>query len=124
MKLTDEQIAELAPEWAEFYFVNVIGDIVFQNANNYVIMDRGKLDFGRVFTNLYGINNHAKPIPRKPKPFDITQHEFSDAMANLKAIKSESGDIVIRIGSSWIFLNKDDSIAIAKALGVTGEDLK
>lgn len=57
------------------------------------------------------------------KPFDISEHEFSDEMSNLKAMLSERGDVVIRIGSSWIFLDKSDSIAIAKALGVTGEDL-
>ena len=60
----------------------------------------------------------------EPKPFDITKHEWSDAMSNLKAMKSESGDVVIRVGSSWIFLDKADSIATAKALGVAAEDLK
>ncbi len=64
----------------------------------------------------------CKKIPVK-KPFDISEHEFSDEMSNLKAMLSGRGDVVIRIGSSWIFLDKSDSIAIAKALGVTGGDL-
>ncbi len=60
----------------------------------------------------------------KSSDFDITEYEFSDKMSNLKAMLSERGDVVIRIGSSWIFLDKDDAIAIAKALSVTGEDLR
>ena len=124
MKLTDEKIAELAPEWATHYFSN--GKVIlFESASFlafYYIEDKV---FSRISSQLAdGISKNSKPIPRKPKPFDITQHEFSDAMANLKAMKSERGDVVIRIGSSWIFLDKADSIAIAKALGVTCEDLK
>ena len=60
----------------------------------------------------------------KQKPFDITKHEWSDGMANLGAMMSERGDVVIRVGSSWIFLDKKDGIAISKALGLTAEDLK
>lgn len=57
------------------------------------------------------------------KPFDITKHEWSDRMANLAAMMSERGDVVIRVGCSWIFLDRQDGIAIAKALGLTAEDL-
>jgi len=56
--------------------------------------------------------------------FDITQHEFSDEIANLGAMVSERGDVIVRVGFSWIFFDKRDGIAIAKALGVTAEDLK
>ena len=58
------------------------------------------------------------------KPFDITQHEWGDKMANLGAMMSQRGDVVIRVGFSWIFVDKSDGIAIAKALGLTAEDLK
>lgn len=64
------------------------------------------------------------------KPFDITQHEWSDCM-NLQfsgrdegldtlCFKVDAGDGVF----AFFDLDKSDGIAIAKALGVTAEDLK
>lgn len=75
MKLTDEQIAELAPEWATHYGVNKkYKSIIFESESLFTIL---KLDSG-TFTGTWsqlseGINTNSKPIPRKPKPFDITQ---------------------------------------------------
>lgn len=56
----------------------------------------------------------AKKLPKKP--FDITKHEVANHVTVL-----ESGELVVE-GSGWI-IDEDRAIAIAKALGVTGEDL-
>lgn len=55
------------------------------------------------------------------KPFDIAQHEFSDADVALH--HCEFGELVLNVNFSCAVLCKQDAIAIAKALGVTGEDL-
>jgi hypothetical protein len=71
---------------------------------------------------------HGKERPKLKKPFDIRGHEFS--CENFKACKPSwiGDDLQIEIIDSDFthhdaLLNKDDAIAIAKALGVTGEDL-
>jgi hypothetical protein len=51
------------------------------------------------------------------KPFDITKHEVSNHVTVL-----ESGELGV-FDSGWV-IDKNTAIAIAKALGVTGEDLK
>jgi len=63
-------------------------------------------------------------IKRTLKPFDITKHEFSDSIANPKAKLNLRSTVTIDVFDKWLMLNKQDAIAIAKALGVTGEDLK
>lgn len=57
------------------------------------------------------------------KPFDISEHEFSDSIAEIKAKSNAGSTITLDVFEKWITLNKPDAIAIAKALGVTGEDL-
>ena len=60
------------------------------------------------------------------KPFDITKHEFSDLNFKTKAYVSD-GELIIGASEYEIpcfCANKNDAIAIAKALGVTAEDLK
>ena len=69
-------------------------------------------------------------INKTPKPFDITKHEFSDD--DLSVTKSDGGTMWIDIEycnlgnrcSASALVIKQDAIAIARALGVTGEDLK
>ncbi len=64
------------------------------------------------------------------KPFDITEHEFSDS--DLSVVKSDGGTMWVDIENGSLdercnasaMIIKQDAIAIAKALGVTGEDLK
>lgn len=53
------------------------------------------------------------------KPFDITKHEFSDDFTYFDFELCKDEGIVIVDGG----INKNDVIAIAKALGVTGDDL-
>lgn len=66
------------------------------------------------------------------KPFDITKHEFSDLDLSMRIDDVDRGVLTIKYFDNYHDLddsadstiNKDDAIAIAKALGVTGEDLK
>lgn len=59
------------------------------------------------------------------KPFDITQHEWSDiTMQGYEAAKCANGSIILNGSSKSKVINKKDGIAIARALGVTAEDLK
>ena len=58
------------------------------------------------------------------KPFDISEHEFSSG--DFVDVFTQGKHLHVYIapychGRTW--LDKDDAIVIAKALGVTGEDL-
>ena len=114
--LTEEEL-KLAPDWATHYIVDRFNDAVYQSENlcwwlglrsplNHSNMDEGVTEIIR-------------------KPFDITKHEFSEGlsisnMCKLSVeVKFNNND-----DSNYVPLHKDDVIAIAKALGVTGEDLK
>ena len=66
-----------------------------------------------------------QPIPRKA--FDISEHEFSDNRICSETSKTDGRVWLIvkcSFGEIPASFNKADSIAIAKALGVTAEDLK
>jgi hypothetical protein len=55
------------------------------------------------------------------KPFDISEHEFSDTVG---FVELANGELTLNCtGLNYIELYKDDAIVIAKVLGVTGEDL-
>ncbi len=56
------------------------------------------------------------------KPFDITNHEFSDA--GIECCEIGGGVLTMHNPELTTNLLFDDAIAIAKAFGVTGEDLK
>lgn len=61
-------------------------------------------------------------VPVDDEQFDITKHEWSDVIAEIEA---ESGHtLVLKFKGSWISLDKDDAIAIARDRGLTAEDLK
>lgn len=100
----------------DVYFTNVLGVGVYDISGNKV--DDSLLD---------GIFKKSRHIE---KPFEIAQHEWSDCR-NLQfsgrdegldtlCFKVDAGDGVF----AFFDLDKLDSIAIAKALGVTAEDLK
>lgn len=112
-KLTDEQIAELAPDWATHYGY-ACGDLVF------------------VDSKACKINKSvAKPIPRKK--FDISEYEFSDA-ANDSGVEFRCSlwtypDIEINVkdvngGDNTAVLMKEHAIALAKHFKLTADDLK
>lgn len=58
--------------------------------------------------------------------FDITKHEFGDEDIRLSNLCESKIELAVDdCGIEHYFtLQKSDAIAIAKALGVTGEDLK
>lgn len=59
------------------------------------------------------------------KPFDITEDGLSDS--DIEEVEVFDGNLRLHLMANYlpyIEHTKDDAIAIAKALGVTGEDLK
>lgn len=105
--LTEEEF-ELAPEWATHYQVTESGNVIWESKDKYqtVIMSKPRKQNSKL--------SLCRPIH---KPFDITKHEVSSHITVL-----EGGYIGV-FDSGWI-IDKDRAIAIAKALGATGEDLK
>ena len=73
----------------------------------------GNLWLGRHHLTGYDLSGN---LPINLKPFDISEHELNDHLTEL-----ENGSLGVN-DSGWI-IDKKRSIAIAKALGVTGEDL-
>lgn len=67
---------------------------------------------------------HSPEVAIDRDPFDITKHEFSDLIANPIAKQNLESAITLDVFGKWLMLDKHDAIAIAKALGVTAEDLK
>lgn len=122
-QLTDEQIAELAPDWATHYTI-IDSDITpscitfydgfwhqwfyYKDKNNWST----KLTYNE-------IPKSAKPIPRKK--FDISEYEFSDEAARFSKRNKEF--IVLSTGRDFV-LDKGDAIALAKHFNLTAEGLK
>ena len=122
MKLTDEQIAELAPEWATHYIsCDLDKTILFEAVNKWQFLDLESGLWGNVRNAEVKITKGAKPIPRKPEPFDITQHEWSDEGVRLSKHNKEF--IVLSTGRDLV-LDKAVCLALAKHFGLTAEDLK
>lgn len=114
--LTEEEL-KLAPEWATHYYIYADGDILFESKEMYQM-----LGFTSVIKDIPNVSIECATIIR----FDISNYKFSD-----KEVKSarlvDGGDYLKTTLSNTSFNtlmhNKDDAIAIAKALGVTAEDL-
>lgn len=109
--LTAEELA-LAPEWATHYIVDVDDDVLFESETYFLWLVNGVL-------KVKGDNDELSidAVEIKRKPFDITQHELNDHLTEL-----ESGNLGVN-DCGWI-IDKERAITIAKALGVTAEDLK
>ena len=113
--LTEEELA-LAPSWATHYIVDSDDSIIYESVSLCWWCGLGKpidnaLGFGKM-----------KNRPITGREFDITQHEWSDVIAE---IEPESGHtLVIKSHGSWLSFDKDDVIAMARDRGVTAEDLK
>lgn len=106
--LTEEEL-KLAPSWATHYQVTKSGNVIWESKDKYqtVIMSKPRKQNSKL--------SLCRPIN---KPFDITKHEFSDAVGFVECDGSEL--TLSCTGSNYVELYKDDAIAIAKALGVTG----
>ena len=68
------------------------------------------------------LNNKHKEEITKLKPSDIKKHVFSDHIVSGCHLSNDLC-VVFREKSFGFNIKKQDAIAIAKALGVTGEDL-
>lgn len=115
-KLTDEQIAELAPDWATHYSCMLAG-IVYLSECHWQVYTEG------VYSDIHNrkaISKDAKPIPRKK--FDIREYEFSDSIAEFEVEVCDT--LVLKSHGSWFSFDKDDAIAIAKHFNLTADDLK
>ena len=56
------------------------------------------------------------------KEFDITQHEWSDSIAEIEV---EIGcTLALKFNGSWISIDEFDAVAIAKHFKLTAEDFK
>lgn len=131
MKLTDEQIAELAPDWAEFYLLNAKCEIV-PKVISFYDSTRSRAKWFYLDSNMWSPDSYSKihaavgikPIPRKP--FDIEEYEFSDIFGSHHS--SADGNVyftAIELGRKVKFsIAKEDAIALAKHFKLTTEDLK
>lgn len=119
MKLTDEQIAKLAPDWATHYYYH-LGYIAFVSEKLFCKYDLEAGVFSKQSNMVCKINDLGG-IEIKRKPFDISDHEFSDEAARF--VKGSSDFIVLSTDRD-LSLSKRDAIALAKNFKLTAEDLK
>ena len=120
--LTEKEL-EKWPHWATHYRVDE-SRILFESKDKWMevgtkfpFISRGPFKQNSKLTKC-----REKPVLEDKKPFDITQHEWSDSIADIEA---ESGDtLVLKFHGSWISIDKDDAIAIAKHFNLTAEDLE
>jgi hypothetical protein len=121
--LTEEEL-KLAPEWATHYnlFDEARGRVLFSCHERFVILDSdgGVFEKGSIEEGYNPcLDDSDAPILK----FDISEHEFSDA--EIECVPAEGNKLLLvnYSGDNSALLDKPDAIAIAKALGVTGEDL-
>lgn len=124
-ELTKEEL-KLAPDWATHYHANHNESILFECHYQYCLYEKGA---GlTVPVGCFGVCKESKPIPKKP--FDITKHEFDDPAWSINEVNAEHGYIDFYNHETCTddgdheshSINKDDAIAITKALGATAED--
>ena len=120
--LTEEEL-KLAPDWATHYDTDFM--VAYPVKVTFIDEDRAvdlfqNDNLGDIYDNNLGIRKEDRLIV---KPFDITKYEFGDTIQHFESYGSELSLYCVD-GFRHVELYKDDAIAIAKALGVTGEDLK
>ena len=107
--------------------------IVDDYYNNGFVVDRVSLT-GSLKVEGCGLFNAVTPAELKhfklAKPFDIESYEFSDSRVSMDSDGEITVDFEAHVElNGWVneelyrTINKKDAIAIAKALGVTGDDL-
>lgn len=119
--LTEDEL-KLAPEWATHYQVSESNYLIWESKDKYQtpIMRAPKKQKSKL--------TKCIKIPVK-EPFDISEHEFSDFSWSINQISVDfiefyNHETYTDDGDAELFqVSKMDAIAIAKALGVTGEDL-
>lgn len=131
-ELTEEEL-KLAPEWATHYYAYSGGDILFECEYKNALYSEILGFMWREMLST-GICDRSEPLPKKP--FDISEHKFSDSKLNFDGF-SDGALVLSAEYEQWvgdlngysleelpINVNKDDAIAIAKHFGLTAEDLK
>lgn len=127
MKLTDEQIAELAPDWATHYSEKLTG-IIYQSSKYW--QGYTESGYGDKLHHT-GVSQYAKPIQRKK--FDISEYEFSDEAKDcgveFRVPAWAYPDIEINVkdtngGDNTGLLMKEHAVAIAKHFKLTAKDLR
>ena len=123
--LTEEEL-ELAPDWATHYYIYSDGDILFECESESALYRKNTNNNENAILTMECDGICFKSIPINKKPLDITKHEFSDKDIRLSSLCESKIELAVDDCGieHYLTFNKSDSIAIAKALGVTGEDLK
>lgn len=123
-ELTEEEL-KLAPDWATHYFIDELDDALYAGLSK-----DGKYYsvwwFGLSLPIEY-VDDIDGYVTISKKPFDITKHEWSDtSVKEVRLFRDGSIDIQSNLVGVEVQISiyKQDAIAIAKALGVTAEDLK
>jgi len=132
--LTEKEL-KLTPDWAvKFDFFN--GELIYMSdvVGNYEGKPLYRFLDAKHNIEEVGVEGDYDLCTRliPSKPFDITKHEFSDPAWSINEIDVGQGYIDFYNHETCTddgdadthVLDKDDAIAIAKALGVTGEHLK
>lgn len=116
--LTPEELA-FAPEWATHYIINSEDDNVIYESSKYCWWK------GMPFRMVNYTFSKSKSRLIDRKPFNITQHEWSDiTMQGYEVAKCANSSIILNGSSKSKVLNKADAIAIARHFKLTGDDIK
>jgi hypothetical protein len=132
--LTNEEL-KLAPDWAtHWYFYNsCMKCIIFESESTFQTYNIESGSWSFIGKRKSNISRKAKQLPGKS--FDITGYKFSESIVGFDSISSSTLGLSVEYkqwngyldGHSaeelFISINKSDAVAIAKALGVTGDDL-
>jgi len=121
MRDLKQQEIDDAPQWATHYYVSRINDTVRWNGDELFMWE---FESAAKSISEYGFRNmHTQPIPRKP--FDISEHEFSDETSHIEINSAnELAVCMTATNGKWFAMYKDDAIALAKHFKLTVEDLK
>ncbi len=109
--LTEEEL-KLVPEWASDYSIDIDDTVVY--CSKEVCWWDG---LSEPMQNYVFKGDELRHI----KPFDITKYGFSDS--GVECCEIGVGILTLYNPELTTNINKDDAIAIAKALGVAAEDL-
>ncbi len=118
--LTEEEL-KLAPEWATHYSVIHGCKILFESDLKCCLYENKTGLTHSIECN--GVSPSSRPIIG----FCFVKHSFSDDEVRFAKVSRNKSHVTITLSESafgTVRYNKSDAIAIAKALGVTGEDLK
>ncbi len=112
-----------APYWADSVFENRIGSLFyFDSCTGRFQSVHDKSSFGDGLSKGHYAFVSCKPIQRKK--FNLSEHDFSDPVAEVKVLSSNDTAIVISHVGKWVSFSKCDIAAMAKEIKLTAEDLK